>query len=130
HWAFYFTKVVVDGRALCIDVEKNGSKLRIINVYGHTELKERTALFQILQPFLCNRRPIIMGGDFNCTPETSGIQGAASTVKKDSSTCALDNLIKDGNLKDVFRFLNPWGRGKVEGKIFVIILCVKVLWTF
>lgn len=100
-------EVVVDGRALCIDVDKNGSKFRIINVYGHTELKERTALFQILQPFLCNRRQIILGGDFNCAPETSGIQGAVSTVKKDSSTCALDNLIKDGNLTDVFRFLNP-----------------------
>uniref|UniRef100_A0A669D658 Endonuclease/exonuclease/phosphatase domain-containing protein n=1 Tax=Oreochromis niloticus TaxID=8128 RepID=A0A669D658_ORENI len=84
--------------ALCIDVDKNGSKFRIINVYGHTELKERTALFQILQPFLCNRRQIILGGDFNCAPET---------IKKDSSTCALDNLIKDGNLTDVFRFLNP-----------------------
>uniref|UniRef100_A0A669C057 Endonuclease/exonuclease/phosphatase domain-containing protein n=1 Tax=Oreochromis niloticus TaxID=8128 RepID=A0A669C057_ORENI len=100
-------EVVVDGRALCIDVDKNGSKFRIINVYGHTELKERTALFQILQPFLCNRRQIILGGDFNCAPETTGIQGAVLTVKKDLSTCALDNLIKEGNLTDVFRFLNP-----------------------
>lgn len=52
-------EVVVDGRALLIDVEKNGSKFRIINVYGHTDMKERTALFQTLQPFLCNRRQIL-----------------------------------------------------------------------
>lgn len=32
-------EVVVDGRALLIDVEKNGSKFRIINVYGHTDMK-------------------------------------------------------------------------------------------
>lgn len=68
-------EVVVDGRALCMDVEINRSKIRIINVYGHTDSRERAALFQLLQPFLCNRRQVILGGDFNCTPEISGIQG-------------------------------------------------------
>lgn len=119
-------EVVVDGRALLIDVEKNRSKFRIINVYGHTDMKEQTALFQTLQPFLCNRRQIVMGGDFNCTPETSASQGASSTVKKDSSTCALENLINDGNLKDVFRSLNPtdpghtWSNKKTASRIFCL----------
>uniref|UniRef100_A0A3Q4HKI9 Endonuclease/exonuclease/phosphatase domain-containing protein n=1 Tax=Neolamprologus brichardi TaxID=32507 RepID=A0A3Q4HKI9_NEOBR len=116
-------EVVVDGSTLLIDVEKNGSKFRIINVYGHTDTKERTALFQTLQPFLCNRRQIIMGGDFNCTPETNARQGASSRVKKDSSTCALEILINDGNLKDVFRSLNPtdpghtWSNKKTASRI-------------
>uniref|UniRef100_A0AAZ1XFA9 Endonuclease/exonuclease/phosphatase domain-containing protein n=1 Tax=Oreochromis aureus TaxID=47969 RepID=A0AAZ1XFA9_OREAU len=101
-------ETVVDGRVLLVDAERCGVKFRIINVYGYTDNKERTALFQTLQPFLCSRRNIIiLGGDFNCAPETTGIQGVVLTVKKDLSTCALDNLIKEGNLTDVFRFLNP-----------------------
>lgn len=55
-------ETVVDGRVLLVDVERCGVKFRIINVYGYTDKKERTALFQTLQPFLCSRRNIVMRG--------------------------------------------------------------------
>lgn len=54
-------ETVVDRRVLLVDAEKYGSKFRIINVYGYTDKKQRTTL----QPFLCSRRNIVWGGDFN-----------------------------------------------------------------
>uniref|UniRef100_A0A3B4GDS6 CCHC-type domain-containing protein n=1 Tax=Pundamilia nyererei TaxID=303518 RepID=A0A3B4GDS6_9CICH len=45
-WLVSKKKKKKNGRVLLVDVERCGVKFRIINVYGYTDKKERTALFQ------------------------------------------------------------------------------------
>lgn len=97
-------------------MEKNGSKFRIINVYRYTDMNERVLLFQSLQPLLCSGRQIIIGGDFNCTLEKRASLGTAPLAKRDVTSYAMKNFIKDCNLKDTSLNLDDpgytWSNGK------------------
>uniref|UniRef100_A0A3B5LSL0 Endonuclease/exonuclease/phosphatase domain-containing protein n=1 Tax=Xiphophorus couchianus TaxID=32473 RepID=A0A3B5LSL0_9TELE len=89
-------EIIMDGRVLLIDMEKNGCKMRIINVYGSTDMQERVLLLQTLQYYICNGRHVIIGGDFNCNLEKRiGNTSACLTNRVDLSSQALNNLIKD-----------------------------------
>uniref|UniRef100_A0A3B5QT67 Endonuclease/exonuclease/phosphatase domain-containing protein n=1 Tax=Xiphophorus maculatus TaxID=8083 RepID=A0A3B5QT67_XIPMA len=100
-------EIIMDGRVLLIDMEKNGCKIRIINVYGSTDMQERVLLLQTLQYYICNGRHVIIGGDFNCNLEKRiGNTSACLTNRVDLSSQALNNLIKDCKLTDVYRSLH------------------------
>lgn len=115
---------IMDGRMLLIDIENNGCKMRLINVYGPTDLQERVFLLQTLQPYICSGRHIIIGGDFNCNLEKRmGITTAGLANKIDLSSHVLGNLINDFKLIDVFKTLHPeetgftWTNGKMSSRI-------------
>uniref|UniRef100_A0A3B3WL56 exodeoxyribonuclease III n=1 Tax=Poecilia mexicana TaxID=48701 RepID=A0A3B3WL56_9TELE len=59
---------IVDGRVLLIDLDKEGFKIRLINVYGPTDLSERVILLQNLQSYICCGKNVIIAGDFNLDP--------------------------------------------------------------
>uniref|UniRef100_A0A6I8Q4Z4 Reverse transcriptase domain-containing protein n=1 Tax=Xenopus tropicalis TaxID=8364 RepID=A0A6I8Q4Z4_XENTR len=61
-------KKVVDiwlGRCLMLDVQIDGSLLRLINVYGPQTISERRKLLSEIKQFLYTSAPVILAGDFN-----------------------------------------------------------------
>uniref|UniRef100_A0A671WNH1 Endonuclease/exonuclease/phosphatase domain-containing protein n=1 Tax=Sparus aurata TaxID=8175 RepID=A0A671WNH1_SPAAU len=98
---------VIDGRILCIDVSWFGSKFRVINVYCPVELQDKE---------------VILGGDFNCLVNKKDKQ-TTSTVRLDSSSEILQNIIKDFRLRDAYRSKNPilpgytWSNGRTHSRI-------------
>uniref|UniRef100_A0A671WJM7 Endonuclease/exonuclease/phosphatase domain-containing protein n=1 Tax=Sparus aurata TaxID=8175 RepID=A0A671WJM7_SPAAU len=113
---------VIDGRILCIDVSWFGSKFRVINVYCPVELQERVAVLRELQPLLLCSKEVILGGDFNCLVNKKDKQ-TTSTVRLDSSSEILQNIIKDFRLRDAYRSKNPilpgytWSNGRTHSRI-------------
>ena len=97
---------VIDGRILCVDVSWFGNKFRVISVYCTLELQERLAVFKELQPLLLCSREVILGGDYNCLVSRKD-KLTTPTVRLDSSSEILQNIIKDFRLKDAYRSKNP-----------------------
>uniref|UniRef100_A0A3B3UVV5 exodeoxyribonuclease III n=1 Tax=Poecilia latipinna TaxID=48699 RepID=A0A3B3UVV5_9TELE len=78
---------IVDGRVLLIDLDKEGFQIRLINVYGPTDLSERVILLQNLQSYICCGKNVIIAGDFNCILEKRGGNSKnASTNRTDTSS--------------------------------------------
>lgn len=111
-----------DGRLLCVDLTYLGVHLRIINVYCPAELQERLETIKDIQPLLLCSRIVILGGDFNCLVGIND-RSSQTTVKLDSSSIALKNLIQDFILTDTYRFINPhspgftWSNGRTHSRI-------------
>lgn len=60
---------VIQGRVMVVDIDKNGTQCRIINVYAQVEHGLRKDLFQKMDTCFLTRKDIIVGGDFNCSLE-------------------------------------------------------------
>lgn len=60
---------IIQGRVMVVDVEKNGTQSRIINVYAQVDPKLRRELFLKMDTCFMTRKNIIVGGDFNCSLE-------------------------------------------------------------
>uniref|UniRef100_A0A671YEM9 Endonuclease/exonuclease/phosphatase domain-containing protein n=1 Tax=Sparus aurata TaxID=8175 RepID=A0A671YEM9_SPAAU len=97
---------VIDGRILCVDVSRFKNKFRVNNVYCPVELQERLAVLKELQPLLLCSREVILGGDFNCLVNKKD-KLTTSTVRLDSSSEILQNIMKDFQLMDAYRSKNP-----------------------
>ena len=116
-----------DGRLLCVDFAYHGVHLRIVNVYCPTELQERLETIKDIQPLLLCSRTVIVGGDFNCLVETKD-RSSKTTVKLDSSSIALNNIIQDFRLIDTYRSKNPnspgftWSNGSTHSRIDFIFV--------
>ncbi|KAL1021861.1 hypothetical protein UPYG_G00019010, partial [Umbra pygmaea] len=96
---FFRTKnirVVESGRILVLDIEIRGSPLRIINVYGPTNVAERVSLYQKLRSLLLVYTPVLVGGDFNCALRDED----RSKPRRDRSTRELQSIIDDFSLID------------------------------
>ena len=52
-------RVVESGRILAVDLEVRGSPLRVINIYGPTNVAERVSLYAKLRPLLMTPLPMI-----------------------------------------------------------------------
>uniref|UniRef100_A0A8C5C1P2 Endonuclease/exonuclease/phosphatase domain-containing protein n=1 Tax=Gadus morhua TaxID=8049 RepID=A0A8C5C1P2_GADMO len=120
-------KRVIGGRLLCIDVEWHQLKFRIINVYCPPDLNERLEVLKEIQPLLVCGSDVILGGDFNCLMDKKDRMTVA-TVRLDSSSEMLNNLIKDFKLNDTFRYKNPntpgytWSNEKTETKDILALI--------
>jgi len=90
-------RVVESGRILVVDLEVRGSPLRVINIYGPTNVAERVSLYAKLRPLLMTPMPVVVGGDFNCALRDED----RSKPRKDRSTTALQDIINDFSLVDV-----------------------------
>ncbi|KAJ8014633.1 hypothetical protein DPEC_G00017660 [Dallia pectoralis] len=56
------SRVVESGRILVLDMEIQGSPLRVVNVYGPTNVAERVSLFRKLRSLLLVSTPVLVGG--------------------------------------------------------------------
>lgn len=123
-WHFEIQQVqdVVNGRLLYVDVKLNGIAFRIINVYCPPDLQERKEILKEIASILICGREVIMGGDFNCIIAKEDRKSIA-TIKLDSSSIDLMNIIKDFKLIDIFRVQNPnipgftWSNGSSFSRI-------------
>lgn len=113
---------VIDGRVLCVDLSYYNIHLRVINVYCPVELQERLKLLNVLQPLLVCNREVILGGDFNCLLDKKD-KLTTSSVKLDSSSETLKNIINDLRLVDTYRSKHPkspgytWSNGRTHSRI-------------
>lgn len=113
---------VIDGRLLLVDIEGKGAKFRIINIYCPTETQDRQMVLQAIRTLTHCGREVIIGGDFNCIVDIAD-KRSTSTVKLDSSSHTLLNIIKDGKLVDAYRRTNPstpgytWTNGRTFSRI-------------
>ena len=113
---------IIEGRLLCVDVAWNNTPLRIINVYCPAELQDRLETLKALQPLLICGREVILGGDFNCLVDKND-RLSSTTVRLDSSSEALKNLMQDFKLTDTFRAMNPsipgytWSNGRTHSRL-------------
>ena len=125
-------KRVIGGRLLCIDVEWHQLKFRIINVYCPPDLNERLEVLKEIQPLLVCGSDVILGGDFNCLMDKKDRMTVA-TVRLDSSSEMLNNLIKDFKLNDTFRYKNPntpgytWSNGTICSRIDFLLTTKNIL---
>ncbi len=105
-----------------MDMKLNGIAFRIINVYCPPDLQERKDILKEIASILICGREIIMGGDFNCIIAKED-RKSITTIKLDSSSIDLMNIIKDYKLKDIFRVQNPnipgftWSNGSSFSRI-------------
>ena len=95
------------GRYVCIDIFHNEYDFRLISVYAPNNEKDRKSFFQDIYKLFVVKKPIILGGDFNCVGnlELDKIGG-----NKDRGNGAWDHLLNINNdvtLVDSFRFKNP-----------------------
>lgn len=124
---------MIDGRLLCVDLELNGTKFRIINVYCPNELHDRLETIQALNALILCGWEVVTGGDFNCIVNKKDRSSSSTTdVKLDSSSYALTNMIKDQNLIDVFKTMNPptpgftWSNGRTSSRIDFLLISLGV----
>lgn len=123
-WHFEIQQVqeVVNGRLLYVDVKLNGTPFRIINVYYPPDVQERKEILKDIASILICGREVIMGGDFNCIIAKED-RKSITTIKLDSSSVDLIDIIKDFKLTDVFRSQNPnnagftWSNGSSFSRI-------------
>ena len=123
-WGFNIKRVqhVIHGRVLCVDIDLNNARVRLINVYCPADLQNRLETLNALQPLLVCGGEVILGGDFNCLVDAKD-RLTTSTVRLDSSTESLKNIIKDFKLSDTYRALNPrqpgytWSNGRTHSRI-------------
>lgn len=115
---------VIDGRILCVDIEGNGARLRVINIYCPSDLQDRLLTIQTLQTLIFCGREVVIGGDFNCIVNRGDRSSTSvTTVRLDASSHMLANLIKDCNLTDAFMCKNPptpgytWTNGRNFSRI-------------
>ncbi|KAJ7995658.1 hypothetical protein DPEC_G00246860 [Dallia pectoralis] len=91
------SRVVESGRILVLDLEIQGSPLRVINVYGPTNVPERVSLYRKLRFLLLVSTPVLVGGDFNCALRDED----RSKPGRDRSSNELQAIIDDFSLTDV-----------------------------
>ncbi|KAJ8015985.1 hypothetical protein DPEC_G00002400 [Dallia pectoralis] len=91
------SRVVESGRILVLDLEIQGSPLRVINVYGPTNVPERVSLYRKLRSLLLVSTPVLVGGDFNCALRDEN----RSKPSRDRSSKELQAIIDDFSLTDV-----------------------------
>jgi len=123
-WQFeiHQVKELVNGRLMYVDVRLNGILLRIINVYCPPDLQERKEVLKDIASLLFCGHEVIMGGDFNCIIANED-RKSTRTVKLDSSSVDLTDILKDFQLTDVFRTQNPnipgftWSNGSSSSRI-------------
>ena len=98
------TSEPIPGRILHVNARINDTTINIINVYAHTNAKERSHCFAKLHTLLSslNEDPIILGGDFNCTlnPELDR-QDCVESERQ--SVRSLSNIINKYKLIDSWR---------------------------
>ncbi|KAJ8007657.1 hypothetical protein DPEC_G00096440 [Dallia pectoralis] len=87
------SRVLQSGRILVLDLEIQGSPLRVINVYGPTNVAERFSLYRKLRSLLLVSTPVLVGGDFNCA--------LWDEDRRNRSTIEFQSIIDEFSLTDV-----------------------------
>ncbi|MGL5598918.1 MAG: endonuclease/exonuclease/phosphatase family protein, partial [Aeromonas sp.] len=125
------TQEVINGRLLCVDVAVDNIPFRIINVYCSPDLQDRIETLKTIAPLLVCGQPVVMGGDFNCLIAKED-RKSSSTVKLDSSSEELKNLIHDFKLIDSFRSQNldipgfTWSNGYTFSRIDYMFITPEI----
>ena len=102
-----------DGRIILLNLAIENKEFSLINIYAPNSPKDRKPLFdkigKWITKFSINNETII-GGDFNLT-ETQKDRAACKTGLQDqlndASICTYKNLMKNYNLKDIWREMHP-----------------------
>ncbi|KAJ8257373.1 hypothetical protein GJAV_G00184910 [Gymnothorax javanicus] len=90
------SKIIESGRILVTDISVGDSPLRLVNVYGPTNVAERVALFGKIRSIFRCTMPVVVGGDFNCALR----EVDRSRPRRDRSSEELRSLIEDFSLHD------------------------------
>ena len=91
------------GRLLCVNVNINNVKMKLVNVYAPVVPKERKHFFSSLYKYLPGRDITILGGDFNCVTNVSLDKGGGNSGYGEIAGDKLITICDDFNLADVFR---------------------------
>lgn len=95
-----------NGRLICIDVNIEGKKYRIINLYAPNNGTERQSFFsETVAQYLGGDCPVIMGGDYNCTLRESDRRDCV--VGQDRGRHEVHNLMHAFGLDDVYHKKYP-----------------------
>ncbi|CAN7977242.1 unnamed protein product [Ixodes persulcatus] len=91
--------VDTEGRFICCDIYLEGIHWRLICVYAYNDCSSRLSFFQNLDAFLDTDKCIVLFGDFNCVCEAH--DRSTISLRRDNSSIALDNLVRQHCLSDV-----------------------------
>ena len=100
------TILTADGRCIVLDIEYEGSRYHVVNVYFPNSDEERNSSIIALYPLLSSQYPIILGGDLNIAVSPI-IDRYPPRKIKDANSTDLENLISTFDLKDVCRKIFP-----------------------
>jgi exonuclease III len=103
-----------DGNILGLHVEINGQKVLFCSIYGpnkDTDITFYDELKNTIRPFNC---PVILGGDWNATFDTSDVNHNLDIVNETTKLILLDSL-----LQEIFHIKmqngTECGRGRITG---------------
>uniref|UniRef100_A0A8C5GPU5 exodeoxyribonuclease III n=1 Tax=Gouania willdenowi TaxID=441366 RepID=A0A8C5GPU5_GOUWI len=92
------------GRLLVVEGLKRDRRYRLINIYAPNKVMERKRIFGVAGRW-CNNETIMMG-DFNVILTGDDVSDA-SKFFPDSSRSLIYKLLKERNMVDIWRVLNP-----------------------
>ena len=94
------TILTADGRCIVIDIEYEGSRYHVLNVYFPNTDEERKSTILSLYPLLSSQYPIIFGGDLNIAVNPV-IDRYPPRNTKDATSADLENLFSTSDMEDV-----------------------------
>lgn len=103
--------VVKDGRALLAHLTFMGQDFNLLNIYGFNERNDRYDLLEDLQSHMLGRKPLILGGDFNCILSKGDRRGAGDDFKMDKTSVLLKTMCDVFKLQDCFKIMHPREEG-------------------
>ena len=122
------TIMTPDGKCIAVDVEFNGSRYHVVNVYFPNHSNDQKSFIVSLYPLLSSQYPIILGGDFNLVLNAI-IDRYPSSSTKDAHSADLEQLVNTFDLHDVCRKIYPFRpvfsfrRGQTKSRIDRFYIC-------
>ena len=96
-----------DGRMVLVNIEISNTQYTLVNIYAPNTVAEHIAFYHKINSFIklhaIAKSKLIIGGDFNCVLNAS--DRASRSV--DRSTTVLIDIVKQLNVEDMWRCLNP-----------------------
>ena len=103
-------KTDFEGRIICLDIDINGTSLRLLNIYAPNDTTQRKLFLVQLETFFLTSRHIIAGGDWNFVEDPiKDKQGGDRSVSAHSliGKNEIQNIKSNYKVTDVYRWKHP-----------------------
>ena len=105
------THLSEDGRMIFINIKFENKEFSLINIYAPNTPKDRKSFFDKIGKWITKfsfNNEVIIGGDFNVTESKNDrVKNNIQEVTSDVSVNSFKSLMKQYNLKDVWREMHP-----------------------
>ena len=105
------THLSEDGRMIFINIKLENKEFSLINIYAPNIPKDRKSFFDKIGKWITKysfNNEVIIGGDFNVTESKNDrVKNNIQEVTSDVSVNSFKSLMKQYNLKDVWREMHP-----------------------